>query len=127
VDYFDAEKTYTERRRIQRSDGRVLIFDANWDRRLFDENKISAYLRAVEAAKRLYPDFEFDTHASNMDEFRRTMPVCARIIPQWNLEALIPVGYSRVNCDASIGKLIYEEPEQLRYKTSPRYLLTSEK
>ena len=111
----DAEKAYAEWRRILRPDGRVLIFDANWNRRLFDENKNSEYLRDVEAVKRLYPDFQVNIHSSDMDEFRRTMPMCARIRPQWDLEALLRVGYSKVSCDTSIGKLIYDEPEQLLF------------
>jgi ubiquinone/menaquinone biosynthesis C-methylase UbiE len=123
----DAEKAYAEWRRILRPDGRVLIFDANWNRRLFDENKNSEYLRDVEAVKRLYPDFQVNIHSSDMDEFRRTMPMCARIRPQWDLEALLRVGYSKVSCDTSIGKLIYDEPEQLLYKSSPMFLLIAEK
>lgn len=123
----DAEKAYKEWRRVLRPNGRVLIFDANWNIRLFNEEKRKEYERDLAEAKRLYPDCQVHVHSDEMDDFRRGMPMCSRLRPQWDFDALLRVGFKKISCNADITQLIYDEYEQVLNRSTPMFLLTAEK
>lgn len=123
----DAESAYREWKRVLKSNGKVLIFDANWNIRLFNEDKRKEYERDIEEVKRLYPDYELHTHSDEMDDFRREMPMCSRIRPQWDVDALIRVGFKKICCNVDITKLIYKEYEQILNRSTPMFMISAEK
>lgn len=123
----DAEKAYGEWKRVLKPDGKVLIFDANWNIRLFDEEKRKLYEADMEEAQRLFPEHEVHCHSEEMDDFRRGMPMCSRIRPQWDVDALLRVGFKKVFCNTDIMKIIYDEYEQIANRSTPMFLLSAEK
>ncbi|SHH87587.1 Methyltransferase domain-containing protein [Sporobacter termitidis DSM 10068] len=123
----DAEKAYREWRRVLRTGGKLLVFDANWNIRLFSEEKLREYNRDREEFQRLYPDTPLPYYSDEMEDFRKSMPMCARIRPQWDFDALIRVGFKRIGCNTDIRELIYDEKEQLLNRSTPMFLLAAEK
>lgn len=123
----DAEKAFREWRRVLKSGGRMIAFDANWNLRLFDENKRKEYERDQEEYREKYTDIPFPVHSGDMDDFRRGMPLCAEIRPQWDLCALVRTGYKKILCETDLRKQIYDEREQLINRSSPMFMLIGEK
>jgi Methylase involved in ubiquinone/menaquinone biosynthesis len=123
----DAEKAYSEWRRVLKSGGKVLIFDANWNIRFFNEDKKREYYRDREDFARLYPETPLPEYSDEMEDFRRSMPMCARVRPQWDFDALLRVGFKNIFCDSDITPLIYYEEERLLNRSTPMFLLAAEK
>lgn len=126
----EAEKAYKEWHRVLKSGGHLLIFDANWNIRLFNEEKRLQWEKDNEEANRLFPEYvqnKIVTHPEDMEAFRKTLPMCSRIRPQWDLETLKRVGFNNITCQEDLGEMIYNEYEQIIYRSTPMFLLKGEK
>lgn len=123
----DAEKAYREWRRVLRTGGKILVFDSNWNIRFFSEEKRDEYERDREEFQRRFPETPLPHYSEEMEDFRKSMPMCARIRPQWDFDALVRTGYKRITCDTDIGDRIYDEKERLLNRSTPMFLLTAEK
>jgi ubiquinone/menaquinone biosynthesis C-methylase UbiE len=122
----DAERAYTEWKRVLRPGGRVIIFDANWNLRLFDENLMREYEKSVEDYKHNFGE-EVPGYTKEMLDYRRSMPMCRRIRPQWDCDALISAGYKKIICDTSIWERVFDERERVKYRTNPMFMIVAEK
>ncbi len=124
----DAEKAYLEWDRLLKPGGRILIFDANWNLRFFDETFAEAY-RQDEAAyyaltgKKVHRDPDEE----KMNAFRRSVPMSARLRPQWDMTALLNLGFRRIACDADITELVWDEEEKIKYRSRPMFMICVEK
>lgn len=123
----DAEKAYCEWRRVLKPGGRMIAFDANWNLRLFDEEKRKEYERDMEEYKRLYSKIPPHVHSAEMEDFRRGMPLCAEVRPQWDLCALVRSGYRKISCEVDLRDRIYDEREKLLNRSTPMFMLIGEK
>lgn len=123
----DAEKAYKEWKRVLKPNGVVLIFDANWNIRLFDEKKAQEDAADLAEVKRLYPDYPLHLRTPEMEEFRRSMPMCAKHRPQWDFELLLRAGYQKIECIPSLNEWIYTEEEKIMNRSVPEFLLKAKK
>lgn len=123
----DAEKAYASWYDLLRKGGRVLIFDANWNRRLFDSEYQRKYVEDQQEAIRRFGSADEHPYTPEMLDYRHSMPMCRRIRPQWDFQALLKAGFSKIMCDITVGPLIYDEKEQLINRSTPMFLLVAEK
>jgi SAM-dependent methyltransferase len=122
----DAAKAFAEWRRVLRPGGRAIIFDANWNFHLFDEEQ----KRRRDADRAAYAAAfgeQAPEHTPEMVEFRRSMPMCRRKRPQWDLAALVDAGFARIFCDTNINERVYEEKDKIINKSTPMFMLVAEK
>jgi 2-polyprenyl-3-methyl-5-hydroxy-6-metoxy-1,4-benzoquinol methylase len=113
----DADRTYCEWKRILKPGGRVVIFDANWNLRLFNEEVMKEYEQSMEDYRRLFGE-EAPGHTEAALDYRRDMPMCRRIRPQWDFDALLRAGYRKITCDLAISPRVYDEKELGRVHTT---------
>jgi len=122
----DAEQAYREWRRVLRPNGRVIIFDANWNMRYFDEE----YMRKHEEDKREY-EARFNKPAQHyteeMHEYRKRMPMCSRLRPQWDFDTFMKIGYSKFYCEIDVTDKAWDEESQVKFKSTPMFMLVAEK
>lgn len=123
----DAEKAYREWRRVLKPGGSTLIFDANWNYGLFNEERRASIQKDFEECRQRFPEQPLPNFTEEMNEYRRKMPQCARLRPHWDLGALLSAGFPRIYCDSDISSRVYTESEQLMYRSSPMFLIRAEK
>lgn len=122
----DAGRAFAEWRRVLRPGGRALIFDANWNRYLFDED--AKRTRDADSAAYTATFGEKPAvHSAEMLEYRRSLPMSRRIRPQWDLGALVDAGYRIVYCDTNINDRIYDEKKRILNRSTPMFMLVAEK
>jgi len=123
---FNAEQAYKEWWNILAPGGRLLIFDANWNLWLFNADLKRQHERDVEEYRRLYNE---DAHpcTPEMEAYRKSMPMCQRVRPEWDLNALKDAGFVNIKLDPDVWKRIYNEKEKLKYRSSLMFMLAAEK
>ena len=123
----DAAKAYKEWLRVLSPGGRALIFDGNWNLRLFDAGYEAAYQKDLAEYKSRWPEKPVYDFTPEMLEFRLKMPQCARLRPQWDFGALLEAGFSKISVDSDIGFRVYDEAEAVLYRSTPMFLLSAVK
>ncbi|MDR1987054.1 MAG: methyltransferase domain-containing protein [Treponema sp.] len=121
----DADKAYAEWKRLLKPEGRMIIFDANWNLRLFNEDVMKEYQRSMEDYRRLFGE-EAPGYTDAELDYRRSMPMCRRLRPQWDFDALLRSGYRKISCDMDIGRRVYDEKELVKYRVNPLFMLIAE-
>jgi Methylase involved in ubiquinone/menaquinone biosynthesis len=122
----DAAKAFAEWRRVLRPGGRVLIFDANWNLHLFDEERKRAYDADIATYKKAFDEVPPE-HNDEMLAYRRSMPMCQRRRPQWDLGALVDAGFVRLECETNINEQIYDEKSNVLYRSTPMFMIAAQK
>ncbi|OBR97127.1 putative methyltransferase YcgJ [Clostridium ragsdalei P11] len=121
----NAEAAYSEWKRVLRPDGRILIFDANWNLHLFDEKyRVRFEEDKCEYIKQYGENANYDKHPDNGDEFRRSMPMTSRLRPQWDFETLINIGFTKIYCQTDITERVWDEYEKLKYRSRPMFMIS---
>ncbi len=122
----DARKAYAEWKRVLKPDGRIIIFDSNWNIRLFHADYQQKHEEDVKEYERLFGETP-PPFTAEMTDYRKSMPMCQRIRPQWDLNTLLELGYKKLYCEADIGSRVYDEKERLLYRSTPMFMLVVEK
>jgi len=122
----DAQKAYREWKRVLKSDGKIIIFDANWNIRLFNEEYMKKYEEDQKEYARLF-DEEPPQYTPEMIDYRKSMPMCQRIRPQWDFNTLVELGYKKIYCETDIGDRIYDEKRKVINRSTPMFMLVIEK
>lgn len=122
----DAQKAYREWKRVLKSDGKIIIFDANWNIRLFNEEYMKKYEEDQKEYARLFGE-EPSQYTREMIDYRKSMPMCQRIRPQWDFNTLVELGYKKVYYERDIGKRVYDEKQKVIHRSTPMFMLVIEK
>ena len=121
----EPERAYAEWLRVLRPGGRLLVFDANWYRYLFD-SEIAARRNVDQAGNRLEGwDDEAQSDAAQEREFEKTaaqLPLSPVLRPQWDVEAFLRLGATHADADPDIWQEIWTENERSYYGSSPMFL-----
>ncbi|MEN6413599.1 MAG: class I SAM-dependent methyltransferase [Veillonellales bacterium] len=122
----DTRKAYDEWKRVLRPDGKIIVFDSNWNIRLFNEEYMKKYREDEHEYKDLFGE-EPPQYTEKMISFRKNMPMCQRLRPQWDLSTLIELGYKKIYCEMDIGDRVYDEKEKIINRSTPMFMLVIEK
>ncbi|MDD5953490.1 MAG: class I SAM-dependent methyltransferase [Oscillospiraceae bacterium] len=123
----DAEQAYREWLRVLRPGGRILIFDANWNRRYHDPELMRQFEEDQKRYAKLFQKEEMQVLSPEGEAYRRNVPMCKRQRPQWDFDTFLEIGVKRLYCDADITDLVWDEERKVRYRSTPMFLLVAEK
>lgn len=119
---------YTQWHRVLKPGGRVLIFDANWYRYLYDDHARSEYVRDREnVARQAITDFNIVKNAEVMEEIARKLPMSKKIRPEWDREKLLALGFRQVQIRDDIWEDVWTREEKVNYAATPMFRIMAEK
>lgn len=126
----EPEATYAEWLRVLRPGGKVVVFDANWYRYLYDE-QVDAQRRADQATGEV-EEWDEESRATIAEEKRceelaASLPLTTVMRPAWDLEVLPRLGAASVLFDELIWQTLWTESEQRYYASSPLFLIEATK
>ncbi|MCL6477343.1 MAG: class I SAM-dependent methyltransferase [Peptococcaceae bacterium] len=124
----DPNQAYREWHRVLKPGGRLLIFDANWYLRLFDEEMDRLHREDLELARqRGIPDPHANANKEESDNIARQLYLSRRRRPQWDAAALMEAGFGRLVIDTDISGRVWDENEKVLYRSTPMFMVAAEK
>lgn len=123
----DPWAAYQEWQRVLKPQGRLLIFDANWNLRFHDAHMQKLYEEDQEQAKQLGIKRTGHVDPEEGDKIARELFFSKHLRPQWDAEALINIGFPRLWIDANVSERIWDEEENVLYRSTPMFLICAEK
>lgn len=119
---------YQQWHRVLKPGGVMLNFDANWYHYLFDETKKESFLEdRANVSKAGVEDHEAYCEADKMEIISLQLPLSQVQRPQWDLQVLRTIGFSRACADTRIGDMVWNPEEKLNYHSTPGFLIKAVK
>ena len=126
----EPEKTYAEWKRILKKGGRILIFDANWNNYLFDDDMRKKRDENLERVREKYGYASHDhLDQEEVEEEGKKLPMSKNNRPSWDLDMFIKLGFKYVIADTDISdKIPFSEKELMEYEgVSPQFMVGAAK
>lgn len=124
----EPETAYRDWLRVLKTDGLLMVFDANWYRYLVDSEKKHAYDKDRErVAEKGLGDFNIGENFDQMEEIARSMPMTERIRPAWDQDLLRRYGAKDISVAEDIGQRVYSEKEKVNYASTPMFMVKAKK
>ena len=124
----EPEKAYHEWARVLRPGGCLLIFDSNWYHYLYDEKARAEKEAAEREATRLFGLEPFqEPDAELAKAIYMALPLGRYPRPDWDLETLPTCGFTSVTSDRDLSARIWDEAEQVLYRSTPMFMIRAEK
>ena len=121
-------QAYRDWKRVLRSGGRIINFDANWYAYLFDEEKRAAFVSdRVNTLRSGAPDHNAYADGAVMEEISTGLPMGKLLRPQWDMVTLLDLGFSKVSTDTTICDLLWSDEEKVNNASTPGFLICAEK
>lgn len=122
----EPRQVYTDCYRLLRPQGRLLLFDANWQLYLYDD----ALAREVERRRkaclqRFGSDFDGEPLTEPFDP--RELPLSRIKRPAWDVEALRLIGFQQVHSYEDLTESLWDEKEKLLYGATPLFGVMGDK
>ena len=121
-------QAYQEWHRVLKPGGRLLVFDANWNLHYFDEELHKQYMENDARVRKLYGR---GTHAhantQEGEEISKNLFMSDKKRPEWDMNMLLEIGFTKVFSERNIADLIWGEREYDLNKTTPPFMVGAEK
>lgn len=123
----DPIKAYTEWKRVLKQNGKLLIFDANWNLDKYDENlKIENERRKNECLAKygsIYDSYDGPEECKVVSK----LPLEDKLRPQWDEVALSQIGFKNLVMERDITDIVWDEKEKLLYGATPMFMISCKK
>ena len=126
----EPDEAYREWYRVLRKGGKMLNFDANWYRYLYDDKRRAEY--EADRAKVAKSSYKDANHAKGVDMEKMTeialqVPLSALDRPVWDRKVLTDIGFSGVTIHEGIGERVWDAAEKLNHRSTPMFMVVAQK
>ncbi|MCM3713434.1 class I SAM-dependent methyltransferase [Halalkalibacter oceani] len=119
------EKVYSDWHKWLKKDGKLIIFDANWNLPIANEQYGEMYQKDVqEAIKHGFPQYKEEELFKEGDEISTYLPMTYAMRPEWDRAILFQLGFRHIKIRQDFDKRVYTEAEQIAYKSIPSFSIT---
>ena len=114
-------QVYEECQRLLRTGGRLLLFDANWNMSLYDEDMARRAEDRRQECLRQYGD-ALETADEVTEPFDPLqLPLSGTKRPYWDVELLRNMGFSDVHAEFDVTDRLWDDKERLLYGETPMF------
>lgn len=107
---------------LLKKDGKILVFDANWNTRLIDKEVQIQYEKDQKIAKDMGYYIEIgDELEQDGDELSLKLPLTYKDRPKWDKGVLLDIGFKDLIVEEKIGDSIYTKAEKIANGTTPMF------
>ena len=112
--------------RVLAPGGRMVYFDANWYRYLYDEEMRKGYEadRAATEANQVRDEY-INTDIDAMEEIAKNVPLSRKLRPEWDREVLQNIGFSDIEIDTDIWQQLWTEDEKVNFASTPMFRIAA--
>lgn len=108
--------------------GKLIIFDANWNKRLIDPEIQKQYEQDLKLAQSMgYDEGISDELENEGDNIALKLPLTYEERPDWDKEVLTDIGFEEILIEKSIDEFIYTKAEKISNKTTPTFYICAKK
>ncbi|MBN3527371.1 methyltransferase domain-containing protein [Paenibacillus apiarius] len=120
--------TYEAWHSLLRPGGKIVIFDANWNKHLVDEAQHKRYMEDCDTARRMGYGIELEESLEREgDEITLKLPLTFEQRPDWDMRSLEKIGYKEIVCNWGFDESIYTESEKVLNRTTPMFSIVAAK
>ena len=122
------EDAYKEWYRVLKTNGKLLVFDANWYLRLKDPLLQEKYEQAQKKFKEMgYQDNVSEVQHKECEDIAKQLPLTYEVRPEWDKKALLACGFQKIVIEDEISDKVWDELEKLQYNTTPMFSVCTHK
>ncbi len=112
---------YREWHRILKPNGKLIIFDANFNLRYFDDEIEKKYQENLKIAKEKGYIYETHNNQELEDELSKTLFLSDKIRPQWDLNEMLNIGFTKFSVETKFDKDLLTEKDKLFWGHAPSF------
>lgn len=122
------EQAYEEWCRVLKSNGLMLVFDANWYNYLTDDDSRKAYdADRKKVALSGLDDYNIGENFDKMEAIAQKLPMTGKLRPEWDKNLLTRYDFSCIEGIENIGEYVYSEKEKINYGSTPLFMIRAVK
>ena len=124
----DPCRCYEEWKRVLKPGGKMVIFDANWYRYLFNEEALMEFEHdRDEVARKAITDFNHVPNYQVMEEIARQLPMSQKVRPEWDKEIMQEMGFTSVDLCDDIWRMVWTDQEKINFGSTPMFRIVATK